>query len=386
MKRYGYIYSKIHSMDNLKLAHKMAREDKSFYDEVRMVDNNEDYYLKQIQDMLINKTYSITSEDYTMIEKNDKGKIRKIYKTNYFPHRIIQWALMLQIQDILLKSFIDNTFASIPERGIHKALIKMDYDLRNDVENTQYALQIDVRKFYPSINHEINKKQYRRKFKDDDLLWLIDMLIDSLCLDDEGNILVDDDIPDDEKKGIAIGSLFSQWDGNYFVSPLDHWLKENKNIKYLYRYCDDIVILAKTKEELHSIRKDIEKYLQENLKLDLKNNYKIFPVDKQGIDFVGYRHFRTYILLRKTTSQKLIRTMRDINKKIENGEEFTYTDYCSINSYKGWLEWANCYNLYEKWIVPLIPYCQQYYKENINSTKPFSMEFNNKITTNYKGW
>lgn len=122
MKRYGNIYHKIYDMDNLRLAHRNAREDKSYYNEVKMVDKNEDYYLKQIQYMLKNKTYSLTSNDYIMFKKNDKGKVREIYKLDYFPHRIIQWALMLQIQNILLNTFIDNTFSSIPERGIHLCL------------------------------------------------------------------------------------------------------------------------------------------------------------------------------------------------------------------------------------------------------------------------
>ena len=60
MKRYGNIYEKICSIDNLKFAHKNARKDKTFYREVKMVDSDEEYYLKQIQDMLINKTYKVS--------------------------------------------------------------------------------------------------------------------------------------------------------------------------------------------------------------------------------------------------------------------------------------------------------------------------------------
>ena len=103
---------------------------------------------------------------------------------------------------------------------------------------------MDIRKFYPSINHEINKKQYRRKFKDEDLLWIIDMMIDSLILDSEGDLIYVSHIDEIEllgmdktdNRGIAIGSLFSQWDGNYFMTPFDHWLKEIKKVKYYYRY------------------------------------------------------------------------------------------------------------------------------------------------------
>lgn len=374
MKRYGNIYEKIYGIDNLRLAYNKAKKDKSFYKEVQIVDDNLDYYLDQIQYMLKNKTYKVCSDDYTMFEKMDKGKLRKIFKLNFFPHRIIQHALLNQIQEIYIKNYIDNTFASIPNRGIHLALKRLDTALISDVENTQYCLQIDVRKFYPSINHEINKKQYRRKFKDDDLLWLIDMLIDSLCLDNNGNKINPLDVKSEDRKGIAIGALFSQFDGNFNLSPLDHWLKEEKKVKYLFRYCDDVVILGKTKEELHQLRHEIEIYLKKELRLDLKDNYQIYNIETRGIDFVGYRHFRNYILLRKSTSKRLIRKMRNIQNKINKGGQLTDSDWCSINSYKGWMKWGNCHNLYIKWIKPLEHHCEQYYKNNIKKIKNDSNE------------
>lgn len=368
MKRYGNIYPKLYTMDNLKLAHKRAKKDKSYYTEVKMIDNNEEFYLKQIQDMLKNKTYSVEQSDYKMFEKEDKGKIRQIFKLDYFPHRVIQHALLIQIEGILFKNLIDNTFSSLPTRGVHKAFKKLDYDLKQFEEKTTYCLQMDVKKFYPSINHKVNKKQYRRKFKDDDLLWLIDMLIDSLTLDDEGKIIDADKLNMvDDAIGIAIGALFSQWDGNFHLSELDHWLKEVKGARFYYRYCDDLIILSDSKEELHRLRKDIQDYLENVLKLTMKDNYKVFPVNKQGIDFVGYRHFRSYILLRKSTSKNLIRKMRDIQIKIDKGLHFTYSDYCSINSYKGWLEIADCYNLYNKWVKPMESYVEQYHKRAISN-------------------
>ena len=130
---------------------------------------------------------------------------------------------------------------------------------------------------------------------------------------------------------------------------------------------DDIVILHHDKEYLHDLLKEIQDYLQDNLKLELKSNYQIFPSRVRGIDFVGYRHFGSYILLRKSTSKRLVRKMRDIEKKISSGGEFTYSDYCSINSYKGWLKWCNGYNLYNKWVKPLEVHQEKYYKEVIKS-------------------
>ncbi len=351
MKRHGNLFERVYSYENLQLAHQKAKKDKAYYKEVKMVDENEEYYLLQLQNMLIWKTYSVKSSDYTMFKKIDKGKEREIFKLDYFPHRIIQHALMNVVQDVILKSLIDNTFASIPNRGIHLLLKRMDKDIRGNKEETIYCLKMDIRKFYPSINQDILKEMLRKKFKDGDVLWLMDTIIDSM----------------DGENGIAIGSLFSQWAGNFYLTYLDHWLKEEKNIKYYYRYCDDMVILHEDKEFLHQIRKEIEEYLLTKLELELKNNWQVFPTRVRGIDFVGYRHFGDYILLRKYTSKNMKKKMRKLIKRCRMGCGLSYSEWCGINSYGGWLKWCNGYNLYKKYIKPLEFYTQKYYREVINN-------------------
>ncbi len=120
IKRYGNIYPKIYDYNNLKLAHRNARKNKTFYDEVKTVDKNIDYFLIQLQNMLIWKTYK--TSDYEIFTLIDQGKEREIYKLPYFPDRICQWAIMLQIEDIFMEVFTDFTCASLPGRGIHYAL------------------------------------------------------------------------------------------------------------------------------------------------------------------------------------------------------------------------------------------------------------------------
>lgn len=353
MKRYGNLFDKVCDLDNIKLAHTKASKDKSFYKEVQMVNKDVDYYAKQIQDMLINKTYTIKPSDYNMFKKIDKGKEREIFKLDYFPHRIIQHALMNIIKPLLLNTFIDNTFASIPKRGVHLALKRLTKDLSMNKEDTKYCLKLDVQKFYPSINQAICKQLFRKKFKDDDLLWLIDTIINSMG----GN------------KGIAIGSLFSQWAGNYYLTYFDHWIKEEKKMKFYYRYCDDIVILHKDKNFVHNVKLEIEDYFTNKLDIEIKNNWQVFPTRKRGIDFLGFRHFDNFILLRKSTSKTLIKKMRRILKKCRNGKEMSYSEWCSINSYKGWLKWCNGHNLYKKYVEPLEMYAEKYYKKNIKTGK-----------------
>ena len=98
MKRYGRIFPKICTMENLKEAHRNARKDKTFYREVKMVDSDPDFYLGQIQEMLMNRTYEVSEYEVSII--SDKGKERELMKLPYFPDRIIQWAIMLQIEEV----------------------------------------------------------------------------------------------------------------------------------------------------------------------------------------------------------------------------------------------------------------------------------------------
>ena len=347
MKRYGNLYEKICDLDNLKLAHKNAQKGKGWYKEVKEINTNPEYYLKKLQDMLLNKTYK-TSEYETFI-KHDTGKDRKIYKLPYYPDRIAQWAILQVIEPILVKNFITDTYSAIPGRGIHKALHRIEKAIQTDVKGTQYCLKIDAKKYYPSINHEILKNKYRKLFKDKDLIWLLDEIIDST--------------PGDT--GIPIGNYISQYSGNFYFSSFDHWIKEEKHIKYYFRYMDDIVILAESKEKLHQLRKEIDVYFKTKLKLKIKENWQVFPTFVRGIDYVGYRTFLNYKLLRKSTCKNFKSKMNKIRNKIKSGNEINYSEWCSINSYKGWLIHCDSYRLQKKYIKPLEFHSNQYYLKNI---------------------
>lgn len=346
MKRYGNLYAKIYDMDNLKEAHRNARKDKLFYKEVKMVDSNPEYYLSQIQDMLKNKTYKVSK--YSVQKIWDKNKERELMKLPYFPDRIIQWAIMIQIEDVFHQVFTDFTCASLRNRGIHKAS-KLLTKYMKDVPGTTYCLKIDVSKFYPNINHSILKQLLRRKFKDADLLELLDLIIDS--------------IPGE--KGVPIGSYLSQYLANFYLAYFDHWIKEEMGVHYVIRYMDDIVILHHSKEFLHWLKNQMDKYLQENLQLKIKDNWQVFPTATRGIDFVGYRHFYGFKLLRRTTYKRFKKRMLYIVRKIRKGIPIGYKDWCSFNSYKGWLKWCDSFRLALKYVVPLQATMDEYYQLKI---------------------
>lgn len=336
------------TMENLREAHRNARKDKSWYREVQMVDKNPDYYLSKIREMMINWKYHINPNDYYVSIIRDKTKQREFWKLNYYPHRIIQRAMMLQLEKVFNATFCNHVCASVKKRGWNHVQKLMWKYLKDEV-NTQYCLKIDIKKFYPSINHRILKKLLRKKFKDKDLLKLLDMYIDSFPW----------------RKGVPIWSYISQFLANYYLAYFDHWMKEELKVKYVVRYMDDIVILSGSKKYLRYIHKRIKAYLWGRLNLQIKENRQIFPVDKRGIDFVGYRYFHNYTLLRKRTCYRMKRKARHIKYKQDRWRPLTHKEFCWIISYMGRLSHCNGRRLYEKYIPEILPSLLRYYKENI---------------------
>lgn len=369
MKRIGNLYQQICSMDNLRKAHKHAKKGKGWYEEVKAVDADVESYLQKLHDILVNHTYR-TSE-YESFIKKENGKEREIFKLPYFPDRICQWAILQVIEPYILRNLTAHTYSAIPGKGIHAALRDVQQAMRTDVPNCQYCLKLDVRKFYPSINHDILKAKFRRLFKDPELLWLLDEIIDSISTAKIENMrdiwLLDEDY--DSETGIPIGNYLSQYCGNFYLSSFDHWLKEEKRVKYEFRYMDDILIFGKTKEELHRLRRDIDFYFRTELKVHIKSNWQIFPSYVRGIDFVGYRTFLNYTLLRKSSCQKFKRRMVQIRNKTQGGQLMNHSEWCSVNSYKGWLKHCDSYRLQQKYLAPIQADADRYYNEIIKTKK-----------------
>lgn len=326
MERYNNLYGEICSAENILEAHNNAKKGKMHYIEVQDVETSLGIYLEQIRTQLITKTFKTSK--YFIFTKIDNGKQRKIYRLPYFPDRIVQHCIMQILEPIWMKTFIADTYSSIKGRGIHKGVKRIKNAL-TDIENTQYCLKMDIRKFYPSINHHILKTIIKKKIKDRDVPSLLDEIIDSA-------------------EGVPIGNYLSQYFGNLYLTYLDHWLKETKHCKYYFRYCDDMVILHSSKPYLSKLKKEIEAFLTTNLKLSLKSNWQIFPVDARGIDFLGYRFFHNCTLLRKSIAKKFKQRIRYIKM---HWPYLTPPQILnSVMSYYGWLGHGDCNNFTKKFI------------------------------------
>lgn len=314
MKRESHLFDKICSIRNLKLAHKRACRGKSNQYGVKR-------FNKQPQDLLINLHHVLLNGDYrtsnyTVFTIQEK-KERVIYRLPYYPDRIVHHAVMNTLEKIFVRSFTTDTYSCIKRRGVHKCAKKLRKALNTDKE--QYCLKLDIRKFYPSIDHEIMKSLIRRKIKDPRLLILLDEIVDSA-------------------EGLPIGNYLSQYLANFYLARFDHWLKEELKVKNYFRYCDDLVILGSDKSELRQIFYKIRDYLEIELKLQVKDNWQIFPIASRGIDFVGYKFYHTHTLIRDSIKRDFIRMIKH-NKNKE-----------SIAAYNGWLRHCNSINLQKKYL------------------------------------
>lgn len=351
MLQYDNLYPKICSIENLQLAHKMASKDKGHYKEIKEFNLDIENNLRIIQNLLISKEYSNIT--YTHLIKNDKGKKRHLMKLSYFPHRVIQWAIMLQCEKVFVNYFCSHSCASVKNRGTSKAIILLQKYLYRYSLETTYCLKIDVKQFYQSIDKDILYSLLSKKFIDKDLLWLFKTIIDSYP----------------NKTGIPIGSYLSQYFANFYLTKFDYWLKQDKKIKYVIRYMDDIVILHHNKEFLHNLRKEIQEYWKTNLKLIMKENYQVFPVTSRGVDFVGYRVFHTHTLLRTRNRNALRKKVKNIRQKIRKKQYINRNDFFSINSRIGFFKYCNHKGLFETYIQPYTNTLANYYKNVLVSSK-----------------
>ena len=340
------LFDSITDMRNLELAHINASHGKGWYPEVKMVNTNPTYYLELIQDMLINHTYH--TSPYRIFTKNENGKERVIYSLPYYPDRIVQWAIIQVIGPILERHFIFDSYSSIKGKGPLLCANRVYKAMHYHTDDTKACLQIDVHHFYPSINQSILKMKYARLFKDRELLWLINEIIESL--------------PEDE--GIPIGNYLSQYSGNLYLSRFDHWIKEVVDIKYYFRYMDDMVFLHDDFQFLKELLQAIKIVMKEELKLELKPNHQLFYTCDRGLDFCGYIINHDYMKIRNRTRDKFIKKSRKYRYR-----PMTDHNRGSFYSYIGFLQHANSFNLQSKYGKPVLRNWKEEWLDRVFKTR-----------------
>lgn len=319
MKRYKNLWDSFVSEENLELAAKKAVQSKKSKRVTQYFLKNKQKLLAELRTSLIDGAFH-TSE--YKIRKIFEPKERLIYILPLYPDHVVHHALINILGPIWQKSFVHDSYACIPGKGLHKASQK----IMQFVRRNKFVLQCDIRKFYPSINHDIMFNIVKRKIADEKLLAVIGDVINS-CGD---------------KTNLPIGNLTSQWMGNVYMNELDHFVKEQLKCRDYIRYCDDFCLFANDKNVLAQYLDELRVFLKNKLELDFSKS-AIFPVAR-GVTFIGYRHFKNFILLRKYGAKKIRRRIKNIAKYNDTSD----LAVGQLSAYYGWIKWCNSHNFISK--------------------------------------
>lgn len=295
-------------------------------------------------------------------------KVRQIIVPN-MPEQIIHHMIINVLQPIFMRGMYEHSYGSIPGRGALKGRKNrkrkgkkrkkkhtrsgqeaIEKWIKHDKKNMKYCLKMDIKKYFDSIPHAILKQKLSKLIHDQAFLSVLYTVVDA--------------VPGD--KGIPIGFYTSQWFANWYLTELDHYIKEQLHVKHYIRYMDDMVIFGANKRELHRVKIAIEEYLHSKLGLRLKENWQIFLFDYiksdgtrvgRDLNFMGLRFFRDKTILRKSVMIKATRKA----KKIAGKEKRTIHDCRQMLSYLGWIDCTNTYDMFKKRIKPYVSFrkCKQ---------------------------
>lgn len=316
MKTHNNLWETFISPENFDLAAKKAIKSKKSKMAVAKFLARRDELLDKLRRDIISGNFKTSPY---VVKTIYEPKERNIYVLPLYPDHILHHALVNVLGPIWLKTFVRDSFACIPGRGLHTA----SAHAMNLVRRNKYVLQCDIRKFYPSIKHVVMKRVLRRKISDRRILKILDNIIDS-CGGD---------------RNVPIGNLTSQWFGNVFLNELDHFVKEKLKWPEYIRYCDDFCLFGDDKSALWRVRRQILDFVQNELELSFSKS-SVYPVAR-GFDFIGYRHFNGFILLRKSAAKRIKRSILNIGRY----RDFSEKSIGQLAAYHGWMKWANCYRL-----------------------------------------
>lgn len=325
-------YEKIHNFGNLYRAYRKARRGKRWKQAAARFETGLMEGLLLLSSQLKHKTYRLSP--YNTFEVFEPK--RRTVMSNSYKDKIVQHTLCDNVlEPAFIRSFIRDNYASQVGKGTHDGLDRLREFMRRYYRKhgaDGWVLKCDITKYFYMIEHDTLKTMIRKKIDDPDVLWLVDMIIDST----EGNI------------GIPIGNQSSQLFALLYLDGMDHMIKDQMGVKYYGRYMDDFFILHEDKEYLRDCRKKIEEHLA-GIGLALNQKTNIFPL-RNGIDFLG---FRTYM----TDTGKVIRKIRrksknNMRRKLSKMAKLHKSGQIEIEavnqSYQSWRAHAakgNCYYL-----------------------------------------
>jgi hypothetical protein len=412
MRSYNNLYEQMLQDDYIKQKFIDASKKKKKRNDVKEVLNNLDAETQKLKKILRDEMFIPDYHKQTIINESNNKKTRRILKPHYKYEQVVHHCAIGQFRQIVMNGLYEFSCGSIPSRGVHygKKYIRKWIDSYGSKK--MYVLKMDVYHFFESIDRAILKRKIKEVIRDrrfyrllcilieyDRIAEVVELLTDEgvetsveqaktlveyIAFDNDGRALKilheigisinlfekETEIIKSRRKGVPLGYFTSQWFGNFYLKKLDHYIKEVIKAEFYMRYMDDMVILGKSKKKLHRIRREIEKYLRDELKLELKGDWQVFrfehPVIRNGevildedgkpktegrmLDFMGFKFHHDRTTIRKSNLKSARRKANNIDKQ----EKISWYNASVMLSYMGLFKHTDTYGYYEDYIKPKV--------------------------------
>lgn len=304
MRRTGNLKESFLSFENLYTGYKKAFKATKNYSACEFTFNL-DKELLLLRNELATSAY--IPRDYRYFTIQDP-KERKISVAD-FRDRVVHHSLVNILEPIYEKRFISDSYATRKGKGAHRAILKAQQFMKTN----RWYLKMDVRKYFDSINHETLNEIIARSIKDPFILNLCAVIIS------KGG---------DGITGLPIGNLTSQFFANVYLDIFDHFIKERLRIKHYIRYMDDFCVFSDDKEHLKNIRNKATEFLDDTLRLDIKESATLLNNRLHGLPFLGVRIFPNMIRYKRENFNRSFKKLETREWEYNNG----YIDYEKYSS------------------------------------------------------
>lgn len=334
-KRIGFLYEKMVDKEFIRNTILLAAKGRRKRFDIGPVLEHLDECVDEIYEMLKNDTFEPAPGKERLIYDVSSEKPRKLTIVPFYPDALIQWCIVEVLKPIMLRGMMPWTCASIPHRGSRRVREHIKRIMLEEPENTKYCAELDIHKFYPSIQLDSLMRFLEHKIKDKHLLALIRKILEPYG------------------PGLPIGFYLCQWLANFYLEPLDHFVMDQPGVAHMTRYMDNLDLFGPTSRGLHDAQIAIAKFLPEKLQLELKANWQVYPTAARRVAAVGYRYAAGHTILRKRNFLRLTRQCRRVRKKQQKGLPVSFSQAAGVISRIGQLKHCDSKTVLQKYVGPL---------------------------------
>ncbi len=253
-------------------------------------------------------------------------KEREIQAISY-RDRIVQHTLCDNfLMPLLEKRLIYDNVACRKRKGSGFAIARLKQFMVNHYRKCGgrgYFVKLDIKKYFNNIDHEVLKQKLYAIVSDENIRWLLDVIIDSY------NFSLG--------RGLPMGNQSSQCFALLYLDKIDRLIKENLRIKHYLRYMDDMILLVADKQTARLCIETVRDRIGD-FKLELNYKSQIIAV-KNGIEFLGWRFFysgsgKVVQKLRHSTKKRILSKLKQNYVSKSNKK---YDRNAVLASYRGFL-------------------------------------------------